>query len=151
KVEILKQRYWAKPADSLVDRAAHEDSRVAVIEPNEPYQSAKSRKPSAEGRITIENDAKIPTDDLWIRRDHIANLVQCSGQQSLEGVQEQQYLARSCLRADTDRRSAASEGNKCLDFVSARNLSGSVLATSIYHDHLVLCSLLLDSIEQTRQ
>ena len=106
KVEILKQRYRAKPGDSLVDRAAHEDSRVAVIEPNEPYQSAKSRKPSAEGRITVENESKIPTNDLWIRREHIANLVQCSGQQSAVGVQEQQYFATRFLRANTDRSPA---------------------------------------------
>jgi len=100
---------------------------------------------------TIVPEPPRPTDDLWIRREDLANLIQCSGRQSAVGVKEQQYLATRFARADTDCRSATRDRNECLDFVSARNLSGSVPATSVHYNHFVFCSLLMDSIEQTRQ
>jgi hypothetical protein len=105
----------------------------------------------AERRVAVEDEAKIPTNNVRIGREHFANPIQCSGEQRAVRVKEEQHLATRRRRTDADPLPATGRRGQSSDPMTARDFERSVLTTAIHHDHLVFRPLSTDRVEQRRK
>jgi hypothetical protein len=66
-------------------------------------------------------------------------------------VEEEQYFTAGIRGTEAQRCSAAGARDERSGPVVARNINGSVLASTIHDDHLVILCLLPDRVEQRRE
>src|SRR6516162_8161008 len=150
-VPILHHRYRAKSAESLVDRAADKDPGIPVIKPEQPDPRAKPGEPPAEFAVAVKDQAKIPADDVCVRRQHFFDPVERAGSERAVGMEKEQYIAASFYGAERHPGAAARASGQRPRPAIACDVERPVAAAAIHDDDLVGVLSLTYRLEQCRK
>src|SRR5262249_15831548 len=129
-IEILHERDRPHAADRLVDRAAHEDARIAVVEAEPARLRIDPGEPAAEAAFAVKDDAKIAAAKAGIGRERRRDARQAAGRQNAIGVKEEEDLAAALRHAMAELRAAAGWARQRLDAMSPGDLARTVAAAT---------------------